>query len=590
MISSLPPSLLFLGGAALVPLMPRGIKQAFMLALPLAALYIIWQTPLGASWSFSFLDMQIVLLKLDRLSRVFAYIFLIISVIGFLFALKVEDDLQHSAALCYAGGALGVTLAGDWFSLYVFWEVMAVASTFLILATRTKSARAAAFRYILVHLFGGLLLLAGIVLALGQGQSIAIGALRLEGAAAWLIFLGIALNAAIPPLHPWLKDAYPEATPTGAVFLSAFTTKSAVYIMCRVFAGAEVLIWVGAIMTIFPIFYAVLENDIRRVLSYSLMNQVGYMMCGIGIGTTLAINGTVSHAFCHILYKALLFMAAGSVLTMTGRIRCTDLGGLYKTMPLTAIFCMVGSASISAFPLFSGFVSKSMIVSAAGLQHLTVVWFMLQFASVGVIDHAGIKVPYFTFFGHDSGVRASDPPWNMTWAMGIAAFFCLAIGIFPQPLYSILPFPVDYAPYTGAHVVGQLQLLLFGALAFVLLIYSGYYPAEIRAINLDFDWFYRKGGRAFARLMDWGLNGINAASDRWLVTDFTGAVNRVARRAPTLVAKGVMIPLWRLVGVRGWPLEQKKRALERGMAIGALPVGVGAAAAALMTLIVFVLS
>ncbi|MCF8064632.1 MAG: Na(+)/H(+) antiporter subunit D, partial [Desulfarculaceae bacterium] len=483
-----------------------------------------------------------------------------------------------------------VTLCGDWFSLYVYWEFMAVASTFLILARRTPAARAAALRYILVHLFGGLLLFAGIMLLLAGGGPIAIGALKLDSAASWLIFLGIALNAAIPPLHPWLKDAYPEATPTGAVFLSAFTTKSAVYLMCRTFAGAEVLIWVGAIMTIFPIFYAVLENDIRRVLSYSLMNQVGYMMCGIGIGTTLAINGTVSHAFCHILYKALLFMAAGSVLTMTGRSRCTDLGGLYKTMPLTAVFCMVGSASISAFPLFSGFVSKSMIVSAAGLQHLTTIWFMLQFASVGVIDHAGIKVPYFTFFGHDSGIRASDPPWNMTWAMGIAAFFCLGIGVFPQPLYDSLPFAVDYAPYTGAHVVGQLQLLLFGALAFVLLIYSGYYPAEIRAINLDFDWFYRKGGRAFYRLVDWSLNGINAASDRWLVNGATGAVNRFARQAPAVVSKLVLVPVWWLFKVRGWPLEQRKRALERGFARGALPVGVGALAAAVMLIVLYLLA
>ena len=366
MISGLPPALLFLVGAALVPLLPQRYKQAFMLALPLFALYLLYNTPLGTYWSFSFLDYQIVLMKLDRLSRVFAYIFLIISVIGFLFALKVEDDLQHSAALSTRAGPWGSPWCGDWFSLYVYWEFMAVASTFLILARRTPAARAAALRYILVHLFGGLLLFAGIMLCWAGRGSIAIGALKLDSAASWLIFLGIALNAAIPPLHPWLKDAYPEATPTGAVFLSAFTTKSAVYLMCRTFAGAEVLIWVGAIMTIFPIFYAVLENDIRRVLSYSLMNQVGYMMCGIGIGTTLAINGTVSHAFCHILYKALLFMAAGSVLTMTGRSRCTDLGGLYKTMPLTAVFCMVGSASISAFPLFSGFVSKSMIVSAAG--------------------------------------------------------------------------------------------------------------------------------------------------------------------------------------------------------------------------------
>jgi multicomponent Na+:H+ antiporter subunit D len=277
--------------------------------------------------------------------------------------------------------------------------------------------------------------------------------------------------------------------------MSALTTKSAVYVMARTFPGAEILVWLGAIMTAIPIFYAVLENDIRRVLSYSLINQVGFMMCGIGIGTQLAINGAVSHAFCHIIYKALLFMSTGSVLFMTGKIRCTDLGGIYKTMPLTCLFCMIGAASISAFPLFSGFVSKSMIVSAAGHEKLIIIWLILQFASAGVFHHAGIKVPFFTFFGEDSGIRTKEPPLNMLLAMGIAAFFCIAIAVYPKPLYEILPYEVHYVPYTGAHVVGQLQLLMFGALAFCLLILSGYYPPEMRAMNLDTDWFYRKGSR-----------------------------------------------------------------------------------------------
>ncbi len=372
---------------------------------------------------------------------------------------------------------------------------MAVASTFLILARRTEKSHAAAFRYILVHVVGGLFLLAGIIIYVSKTGTTEFAFMELKGLEAYLIFFGIAVNAAIPPLHLWLQDAYPEATVTGAVFLSAFTTKSAVYVMARIFPGAEILIWLGAFMTAIPIFYAVLENDIRRVLAYSLINQVGFMMCGIGIGTALAINGTVSHAFCHILYKALLFMSVGSVLHVTGKIRCTDLGGLYKTMPVTCLFCMIGAASISAFPMFSGFISKSMIISAAGHGKLVIVWLMLQFASAGVFHHAGIKVPFFTFFGHDSGIRAKEPPLNMMIAMGIAAFFCVFIGLFPQPLYSILPYPVDYVPYTGAHVVGQLQLLMFGALAFTLLILSGYYPAELRAINLDTDWFYRKGSR-----------------------------------------------------------------------------------------------
>ncbi|MDY6792023.1 MAG: Na(+)/H(+) antiporter subunit D [Thermodesulfobacteriota bacterium] len=495
MINSIPPAAIFIIGALFIPILKGKIKSAYMLLLPVLAFYILVSIPEGKHWVVRLLDYDLIFGRIDRLSLVFGYIFSIISFIAILFAIKVEDDVQHVAGLIYAGGALGVTFAGDFFSLYIFWEIMAVASTFLILARRTAKSHAAAFRYILVHVVGGLFLLAGIIIYVSKTGTTEFAYMELKGLEAYLIFLGIAVNAAIPPLHPWLQDAYPEATVTGAVFLSAFTTKSAVYVMARIFPGAELLIWLGALMTAIPIFYAVLENDIRRVLAYSLINQVGFMMCGVGIGTALAINGTVSHAFCHILYKALLFMSAGAVLHVTGKIRCTDLGGLYKTMPITCLFCMIGAASISAFPMFSGFISKSMIISAAGHHKLTVVWLILQFASAGVFHHAGIKVPFFTFFGHDSGIRAKEPPLNMMIAMGMAAFLCVFIGLFPQPLYDILPNPVDYVPYTGAHIVGQLQLLMFGALAFTLLILSGYYPAELRAINLDTDWFYRKGSR-----------------------------------------------------------------------------------------------
>ncbi len=495
MINSIPPAAIFIIGALFIPILRGKIKSAYMLLLPVLAFYILVTIPEGKHWVVRLLDYDLIFGRIDRLSLVFGYIFSIISFIAILFAIQVKDDVQHVSGLIYAGGALGVTFAGDFFSLYIFWEIMAVASTFLILARRTEKSHAAAFRYILVHVVGGLFLLAGIIIYVAKTGTTEFAFMELKGLEAYLIFFGIAVNAAIPPLHPWLQDAYPEATVTGAVFLSAFTTKSAVYVMARIFPGAELLIWLGAFMTAIPIFYAVLENDLRRVLAYSLINQVGFMMCGVGIGTALAINGTVSHAFCHILYKALLFMSIGSVLHVTGKVRCTDLGGLYKTMPVTCLFCMIGAASISAFPMFSGFISKSMIISAAGHGKLIVVWLILQFASAGVFHHAGIKVPFFTFFGHDSGIRAKEPPLNMMIAMGIAAFLCVFIGLFPQPLYNIMPYPVDYIPYTGAHVVGQLQLLMFGALAFTLLVLSGYYPAELRAINLDTDWFYRKGSR-----------------------------------------------------------------------------------------------
>lgn len=585
--TGIPPALLFIFGSLLIPAFKGRLKSAYMLLLPAVALYTLTRMPEGNHWVYSLMDYDLVLGRIDRLSRVFGYIFSIISVIAVIYALQVKDDVQHVAGFMYAGGALGVTFAGDLLTLYLFWETMAIASTFLILARRTQKSQQAALRYILVHVFGGLCLLAGIVLMIDQTGSTAFGHMSLDGPAAWLIFLGIAVNAAIPPVHPWLQDAYPEATVTGAIFLSAFTTKSAVYVMARTFAGTELLIYLGAFMTILPVFYAEVENDIRRVLSYSLMNQVGFMMCGIGIGTQLAINGAVSHAFCHILYKALLFMAAGSVLHVTGKIKCTEIGGLYRTMPLTCLFCIVGAASISAFPLFSGFVSKSMIISAAGNNHLVIAWLMLQFASAGVIAHAGIKVPFFTFFGHDSGIRAKEPPANMLVAMGIAAFGCIFLGVFPQPLYDILPYPVDYVPYTGAHVVGQFQLLLFGIFAFYLLLKSGYYPSEVRAINLDTDWFYRKGARAFSRAADKGLNGLNHLCDAVFARKLADRLSRAGANGITTIAALVLIAIRTLQGKGS---GRTRHDIRQAFETGTTPLGISAMASALFLVLIYCLT
>jgi len=546
--------------------------------------------PKGIYWTTEILGQKLVFGRVDPLSLAFGYIFGIITFLGFLFALSVKDDLQHVSAMVYAGSALGITFSGDLLSLYLFWELLAVSSTFLILARRNDASQKAAFRYIMVHIFGGLCLLAGIVLYVNSTGAPTFDYIGLGGTGSYLIFIGIALNGAIPPLHPWLQDAYPEATETGAVFMSAFTTKSAVYVMARAFPGAEPLIWLGAFMTAMPIFYAVLENDIRRVLSYSLINQVGFMMCGIGIGSALAINGTVAHAFCHILYKALLFMAAGSVLHMTGKIRCTDLGGLYKTMPMTCLFCMVGAASISAFPLFSGFVSKSMIISAAAHERLAAIWLCLQFASAGVFHHAGIKVPFFTFFAEDAGIRAKDPPINMSMAMGATAFMCVFLGIYPEPLYAILPNPVHYVPYTSDHVVGQLQLLMFGALAFCLLILSGYYPAEMRAINLDTDWFYRKGARLFYRLADRALNDINRGSQSIIVDRVVGSFSKMAENGAFWVIWPFISLSWRMRRLDGSAMEKKREEIFKTFARGALPVGIGTGIATLFIALMFLLS
>lgn len=497
MINAIPPALIFLLGALVVPLLKGKVRSAYLLIVPFFAFINILTIPEGVHWTVAFLDYKLTLGKIDKLSLAFGYIFTIVSFIAILYAVHLKDSGQHAAGLIYAGSAIGAVFAGDMISLFVFWEIMAIAAAYLVWSGKTKESAVAGMRYLLVHIFGGLCLLIGIIMHVHNTGSVEFGYVGLDGAASYFILLGFGINAAFPLLHAWLPDAYPEATFSGTVFLSAYTTKTAVYVLARAFPGTELLIWIGAAMTAFPIFYAVIENNLRRVLSYSLINQVGFMVCGVGIGTALSLNGTVAHAFSHILYKALLFMSMGAVMHQTGKINATDLGGLYKTMPLTAIFCIIGAASISGFPLTSGFVSKSMIVTASGVEGLIPIWFALIFASAGVFHHSGIKIPYFAFFSHDSGLRPKEPPFNMLLAMGIAAFLCIFIGLFPGLLYSILPHPVDYVPYTGAHVVDQLQLLFFSALAFTLLMRSGNYPAEMRATNLDADWFYRKGADAF---------------------------------------------------------------------------------------------
>jgi multicomponent Na+:H+ antiporter subunit D len=589
MISTVPPAFIFIIGGLLVPLIKGKWKSAFLLLIPIVGFINLINIPEGTNWVVRFLDWEVVFGRIDRLSLLFGYIFHLISFIALLYALHVKDDLQHLAGLVYGGSALGVVFAGDLFSFFVFWEMLTVSSIFLIWARRTRAAQAAGFRYLLVHAAGGLCLLAGIVLYVNQTGSIEFGYIGLDGLASYLIFFGFGLNCAWPVLHPWLTDAYPEATITGVIFMSAFTTKCAVYALARAFPGTEALIWIGAIMTGFPIFYAVIENDLRRVLAYSLINQVGFMVCGIGIGTALAINGAVAHVFNDVLFKALLFMSMGAVMYRTGKINGTALGGLYRTMPFTCICCMVGAASISAFPLFSGFVSKSMVMDAAAKGHMRIIWFILLFASAGVFHHAGIKIPFFAFFGHDSGMRPKEAPANMLLAMGITAFLCIFIGSFPGPLYSLLPYPVDYVPYTAPHVVGQTQLLFFSALAFSLLLLSGIYPGEQRCVNIDADWFYRKGAQLFYYIMDKAFNTLTRVSERTFVGGLAGYLGRISRDGPSRIALLGLVPAWVIGGKTGEKLQVEKSRLHSALHTGTLPIGLSAAAATAFLIILFLL-
>ena len=487
--------MLFIFGALLIPFLRGKVQQAYLMAIPALAVLSVLVMSQGTYWTYSFIGNSLVFGAVDKLSVVFGWVFTIMSFIGIVYALHVKDNGQHIAAFLYIGGSLGVTFAGDYFTLFVFWELMAFASAYLVFAKREKQAIDAGYRYILVHIFGGVCLLGGIILHYVSTKSLAFGPLEKDGSLAfYLILTGFIVNAAVPPLHAWLTDAYPEGTITGSVFMASFTTKTAVYVLVRAFPGTELLVWLGTIMALYGVVYAVLENDARRLLAYHIISQVGYMVAGVGIGTDLSLNGSVSHAFAHILYKGLLFMGAGAVIQMTGKRKLTELGGLYKTMPITLVLYMIGGFAISAFPLFSGFVTKSMVVSGATHDHRPLIALLLTMASAGTFLHTGLKLPYYMFFGKDSGLRAKEPPVNMLIAMGMAAFMCIGIGVFPEPLYRLLPFAVHFDPYTGEHVTSALGILLFTGLGFFMLL-KKLDPEP--TISADTDWVYRKGSRLF---------------------------------------------------------------------------------------------
>ncbi len=505
------PAVLFLGAALVLACVRPGVLQrALLLGTPVAALVAAIRLPYRFG-SVHYLGMDMLLGRADSLARLFLYGFIVLAGLGALYSLQVRSRTRQAAAFAYAAGCVGVVLAGDFLSLFVFWELMAFASVFLIWGGSARSA-SAGFRYILVHAAGALVLLAGILLRVRLGGSLAFGQLGTGGLnpADILILTGFLLNAAVPPLHAWVADAYPEATPGGVIFLCAFTTKAAVYVLARGFAGLEMLAPLGAAMALIGVAYAVVENDARRILAYHIISQVGYMVCAIGIGTDLALNGACAHAFSNILNKSLLFMGIGAVVLQTGRARLYELGGLGRCMPRTLALTMTGALAISGLPLISGFVSKSIVITALEQAHRPGLVLMLMLASIGTFFSVGIKLPLFIFFGRNGsaacGQTVTDPPWNMQLAMALTAGLSLMVGIFPELLQRLLPYAETSRVYAAQHVSHTLQLLAATALGFYIL-RRAFVPGP--GILLDVDWLYRRGAGLVMRLSAGPLNRLN---------------------------------------------------------------------------------
>ncbi len=507
------PAVILTVGAFVLFFLPRHLAPVWMLLVTAFSAIKLYSLGLGEYGALTLFGEQLTSVRIDPLSRIFAVVFHIAIALNIIYAWGQKDRAQNFATLAYPAAALGGVLAGDLVTLFVWWEMAAITSVFLVWAPGTRVTYLSGMRYLSIHILSGVLLLGGVVLLYRENGSLGFDLIGLRDddglikMSALLLFLAFGIKSAFPLLHNWVQDAYPKSTISGAIVLSIFTTKLAVYSLARAFPGTPELIYIGAVMTIFPIFFALIENDLRKVLTYSINNQVGFMVCAIGLG---AINGAAGYAFGNIIFEGLLFMALGAAMYRTGTSKATELGGLYKTMPLTMGLCIVGALSISAFPGTLGFVTKGLIIDSAAGANLFWIWLTLLFASAGVLEHAGIKIPYFTFFAHDSGKRPKDAPIGMAVAMGIAAVLCIGLGVYPDPLYALMPDQAaiaDYHPYTAYHVVEQLQLLLWAVLAFAVLILIKWYPAEVPSTNLDADWFYRVPGRA---LLGWATGASRA--------------------------------------------------------------------------------
>jgi len=486
---------------ALVLLLLVWRGQSWRYILPISGILAIVSVILmkGGTYSqFNYLGEYLTMGRVDSLSILFAHVFAIQALIGFIYAWHVKDKGKHIAAALYVAGGFGCVFAGDYITLFIFWELMSVASTFVVWLARNPTSVQAGFRYFLFHTLGGLFLLAGILLRYKATGSFEFTSISPEQAQYYdyLILIGFCVNAAVVPLHAWLPDSYPEATITGAVFMSAFTTKTAVYVLIRAFAGFEILAVMGTIMALYGVFYATVENNARRILSYHIVSQVGYMVAGCGIGTALTLNGSSAHAYAHIIYKGLLFMSTGCLLYAVGTAKLSQLGGLIGKLPYVFIAYMIAAVSISGMPLFSGFVSKTMVINGAAIDHRMWITLGLELASVGTFLSVGLKLPYFAFYGNKNidTSNLKPIPSNMYLAMAIAAFLCFIIGVYPKVLYNLLPFEAEYVPYTPWSVLQSLQLLAFTGLGFFWMVKKLTPEAKI---NLDFEYFYRHTGRIF---------------------------------------------------------------------------------------------
>jgi multicomponent Na+:H+ antiporter subunit D len=494
---------LFLLGALIAGFSNQRLAAVVALLIPvisaLAALSIL--AP-GASASWSIMAYELEVVRADRFNLVLVGLFHLAAFIAAIYALDVRDRLQHAALMVYIAGGIGAVLAGDLISLFVFFELIAIGGTLLIMAGRTEASLRAGVRYLVFQVAAGVTLLAGILTYSAGTGDWQFGHIGLDQPGGWLILLAFGIKSGFPLLHNWIMDAYPKASLTGQAVLVAVTTKVGIYGLGRSFSGEEILVVIGTVMALWPLFFALVENDLRRVLAYTMMVQLGIMVVAAGIGSDLAIDGIAMHIVMDVLFKMTLFMALGVLVYRLGTTRADQLGGLWRAMPLTTACVVVAIAANAAVPLTGGFLSKKLLMGAIQYSDYSyALWLVLLSLSGLSMLYLGLRILWEGFLKPARNARQGikDAPWPMAVAMLIPVTLLLLAGLLPGLTEFMRPAGSDYWPLTPVKIIGHLQMLLFAILVYVLLDrYQLGLPRSRPTGWLDIEWLYRRALPALA--------------------------------------------------------------------------------------------
>ena len=457
LVTTVPPFLVLAVAASLVLALPRVAAHAVAAAATAFVFAQAWLAPDGSHLATEFLGFAVVLLNVDQFSAMMGL------VIGFLATAAVVYAYSSDAprwltsfALLYVASTVGTVYAGDWLTVIFFWELMAVTSTLLVWQYGGEAVRAG-YRYAIVHGIGGTILLGAVVVHFAEVGSFLFAAeTGIHATAAVLAAIGIGINCGFIFLHTWIPDTYPRPHIAASVFLSVFTTKTAVYVMYRAFPdGGWWLAYLGGFMAVYGVFFALLQYDPRRLLSYHIQAQVGYMLAGIGLATLggewgqFAVAGGFAHLFNNVLYKSLLFMVCGVIIYRTGSNYIKEMGGLWKVMPVAFLIYLVGAASITAVPGFNGYVSKGMVLDATEqfsnyplLFGYDLLWWLLMIGAVGTFM-SFIKLGYYIFFHGEASPdhrRLADARPLQTVGMSMAGVACVVLGVVYTAQLDLLPF------------------------------------------------------------------------------------------------------------------------------------------------------